>query len=274
MVETLMVPLRSPPVPQVSTSRPASSVGAPPPARMRASMAATRPGHLLDRLALATQSEDEGGDLGGRGVAFQHLGQGRAGVDGIEILRRRPDVPSTAGQPPRSSSVTSDGAALERPGHVETRRPRIRPDQGGRRSGRTTTPADDPPTFRARWPRPTPRRSPGWLSAHSRHACCTGHRRRWPWRPPPPRRRPDRRCPGRRRGRPLAGARRETLVSFASIFNGPLQRMRAAQPASRGLRSLAEREPACLPRTGWEGPRPGRLGRPRPRTASRALMAG
>ena len=85
MVDTLMVPLRSPPVPQVSMTRSAIPGGHRDPLR-GGQHGTDQARHLLDRLALAAQPEHERGDLRRGGVPLEHVGQGGRRLDRGQVV--------------------------------------------------------------------------------------------------------------------------------------------------------------------------------------------
>ena len=96
-VDTLIVWLRSPPVPTMSTSRSRSASSHVDQGRGR-QHGVEQPAQLLDRLALHAQGHDEAGQLRRRGRAFEDLGHGRPG----RLGRAGPAGRAAARAPPAS----------------------------------------------------------------------------------------------------------------------------------------------------------------------------
>ena len=113
MVDTLIDRLRSPPVPQVSTTSSGRGTGS---GSAWVEHGPHQAGHLLDRLALDPQGDDERGDLGRRGRAREHLAEHGAGLVGGQVVPR--EQPAEHAGPPaqRLEGVSTRAVVASAPG--------------------------------------------------------------------------------------------------------------------------------------------------------------
>ena len=156
-MDTLIVPLRSPPVPHASMSRSVRSDPPPPPAPRR------RPWRRPSRSSRGTvsplQRKPNMKAAICAGVAFPSRISVRPAprLLGVQISRPAGQSAPRARRAPTPDSVEQRRCRHPGRGQAERRR---------RRMILRRSPSAAPPI---------PRRSPLWPSAHSRHACCTGH---------------------------------------------------------------------------------------------------